>query len=73
VPPRLAARWQMRDDGLMLCQGRLRLDVRTIFFSESVVMQWHKLPREVMESLSLGVFQSHGDVVLRDMVGEHGN
>ena len=27
---------------------------------------------EVMESLSLGVFKKHGDVVLRDVVSRHG-
>ena len=34
---------------------------------------WHRLPREVVESLeSLEVSQSRGDVALRDVVGGHG-
>ena len=33
-----------------------------------MVGRWHRLPREVVESPFLGVFQSHGDVTLRDMV-----
>ena len=33
------------------------------------VMQWHRLPRDVVESLSLEVFKNRGDVALRDMVG----
>ena len=35
-------------------------------------MQWHRLPREVVGSLSLGVFQSHGDVALRVVDSGHG-
>jgi len=35
-------------------------------------MQWHRMPREVVESLSLQVFKNHGDVALRDVVSGHG-
>ena len=33
--------------------------------------QWHRLHREVVESLSLEAFKSCGDVALKDMVSGH--
>ena len=62
----------MSGNGLKLGQGRFKLDIRKKLLSERVIMHWHRLPRQLVGSLSLEVFKSCGDVALKDLVSGHG-
>jgi len=55
-------------NSLKLCQGRVKLDIRINFFPERLIKHWNKLPREVVESPSVQVFERSADFVLRHMV-----
>lgn len=43
-----------------------------MFFTQSVVRHWDRLPREMLESLSLKVFKNCMDVALKNTVSGYG-
>ena len=46
---------RMRGNGLRLCHGRVRLDIRKPLFSQRVVRQWHSCPGSGVVTVPGGV------------------
>ncbi|KFR09219.1 hypothetical protein Y956_11892, partial [Nipponia nippon] len=55
-------------NGFKLKEGRFRLDVRKIFFTQRVVRHWNRLPGEAVDALSLAVFRARLDRALSNLV-----
>lgn len=57
-----------KGNGFKVKEGRFRLDVRGKFFTEKVARCWNRLPREVVDAVSLVVFKTSLDGALNNLV-----
>jgi len=58
----------MYRNGIKLCQGWFRLDIRRNFFTVRVVKHWNRLPREVVDAPCLSIFKRHLENALNYML-----
>ena len=59
---------RIRENGFKLRQGRFRLDIRRKFFTQRMVTHGNRLPKEVVNALSLKAFKARLDVALGSLV-----
>jgi len=57
-----------RRNGFKLQWGRFRLDIKRKFFTQRVVMQWNRSPKEVVDAPSPEAFKARLDVALGSLV-----
>ena len=57
-----------RGNGFKLRQGKFRLDIRRKFFTQRVVMDGDRLPKEVVDAPSLEAFKARLDVALGSLI-----
>jgi len=57
-----------RGDGFKVKECRFKLYIRNKFFTMRVVRHWNRLPREVVDALSLAVFKATLDGTLSNLV-----
>ena len=57
-----------RGNGVKRRERRFRLDIRGKFFTERVVRCWSRLPKDVLDCLSLEVFKTKLDGALGNLI-----
>ena len=57
-----------RGNGFKPKEGRFRLDIRKKSFTERVVRQWNRLPRDMVDALSLETFKARLDQALSNLI-----
>ena len=57
-----------RGIGFKTKEGRFRLEARRKFFTQRVVRQWHRLPRETVDAPSLEVLKARLDGALGNLI-----
>ena len=57
-----------RGNGFKLRQGRFRLDIRRNFLTQKVVMNWNRLPKEVVDAPFLEAFKARLDGALDSLI-----
>ncbi|KFV57857.1 hypothetical protein N341_08723, partial [Tyto alba] len=55
-------------NGFKLKESRFRSDIKGIFFTVRVVEHWHRLPREVVNALSLETLKVRLDGALSNWI-----
>lgn len=64
----LLTSYRIQGNGLKLCQGKFRLEVREKFFTGRVVGHWNRLSREVVMAPCLSEFKECMDNVPTHMI-----
>ncbi len=57
-----------RGNGFRLKGGRFRLDIRKKYFTVRAARHWNRLPKDVVDALSLETFKARLDQALGNLI-----